>query len=225
MILLAKSQIRMVHVWQVLENPVCQRAGPRENDFASSIKNDEEPRFSGPVCLQNGLTGLLFFLVFEKILHELAERFWFVAVKTFLIYIHKIVGYVGLLAVYILTPLLETLDFEGDVQVLESFDFYDEDVLFVFFDQEVRIVIGDVPVRVHIVDLEAHSQIVLGIGNDIVTAFEECGKFELQMAVSDDLVENTFPGDDVRLVVRDKGSGVFELNVIPDFRSPAVLNG
>jgi hypothetical protein len=34
---MAKSQIRVVHVWQVLETPVCQRAGPRENDFASSI--------------------------------------------------------------------------------------------------------------------------------------------------------------------------------------------
>src|SRR6266516_4169016 len=36
-ILMAKSQIRVVHVWQVLETPVCQRAGPSENDFASSI--------------------------------------------------------------------------------------------------------------------------------------------------------------------------------------------
>jgi hypothetical protein len=37
---MAKSQIRMVHVWQVPENPVCQRAGPRENDFAISITFD-----------------------------------------------------------------------------------------------------------------------------------------------------------------------------------------
>jgi hypothetical protein len=33
----------MVHVWQVLENLVCQRAGPRENDFASRIKTDADP--------------------------------------------------------------------------------------------------------------------------------------------------------------------------------------
>jgi hypothetical protein len=36
-ILLAKSQIRMIHVWQAVENLVYQRASGRENDFASSI--------------------------------------------------------------------------------------------------------------------------------------------------------------------------------------------
>jgi hypothetical protein len=34
---LAKSQIRVVQVWQVRENPVYQRAGLGENDFAISI--------------------------------------------------------------------------------------------------------------------------------------------------------------------------------------------
>jgi hypothetical protein len=49
-ILMAKSQISVVHVWQVLENPVCQRAGPRENDFASSIKSAQEPLSGQMAC-------------------------------------------------------------------------------------------------------------------------------------------------------------------------------
>jgi hypothetical protein len=36
-ILLAKSEIHAMHVWQAVENPVCLRAGPCDNDFASSI--------------------------------------------------------------------------------------------------------------------------------------------------------------------------------------------
>jgi hypothetical protein len=43
MILLAKSEIRAIHVWPAVENLVCQRAGRRETDFASSIKSDDEP--------------------------------------------------------------------------------------------------------------------------------------------------------------------------------------
>jgi hypothetical protein len=41
---MAKSQIRVVQVWQVLENPVCQRAGPHENDFAIRITFGERVR-------------------------------------------------------------------------------------------------------------------------------------------------------------------------------------
>jgi hypothetical protein len=37
MILLAKSEIRTIDVWQAVENLMCQRAGRRENDFASSL--------------------------------------------------------------------------------------------------------------------------------------------------------------------------------------------
>jgi hypothetical protein len=36
--------MRVVHVRQVLENPVWQRAGPRDNDFASSSDNDGGPQ-------------------------------------------------------------------------------------------------------------------------------------------------------------------------------------
>jgi len=41
---MAKSQIRVVQVWQVLETPVCQRAGPYENDFAIRITFGERVR-------------------------------------------------------------------------------------------------------------------------------------------------------------------------------------
>jgi len=34
---MAKSEIHAMHVWQAVENLVCQRAGRRENDFAISI--------------------------------------------------------------------------------------------------------------------------------------------------------------------------------------------
>jgi hypothetical protein len=42
-ILLAKSEIRTIYVWQPVEQAVFQHPGNRENDFASSIKSDEEP--------------------------------------------------------------------------------------------------------------------------------------------------------------------------------------
>jgi hypothetical protein len=35
--------VRMIHVWQAVENLVYQRASGRENDFASSIKIGQEP--------------------------------------------------------------------------------------------------------------------------------------------------------------------------------------
>jgi hypothetical protein len=38
-ILLAKSEIGIIHVRQALENRFCQRSGPRENHFASGIKS------------------------------------------------------------------------------------------------------------------------------------------------------------------------------------------
>jgi hypothetical protein len=47
---MAKSEIPAIHVWQADENLVCQRAGRREKDFASSIKNDEEPGSSDELC-------------------------------------------------------------------------------------------------------------------------------------------------------------------------------
>jgi hypothetical protein len=34
---MAKSEISEIHVWQADETLVCQHAGQRENDFASSI--------------------------------------------------------------------------------------------------------------------------------------------------------------------------------------------
>jgi hypothetical protein len=37
LILMAKSAIRAIHVWQAVENLLCQRAGHREHDFAISI--------------------------------------------------------------------------------------------------------------------------------------------------------------------------------------------
>jgi hypothetical protein len=40
---MAKSELRAIHVWQAVENLVCQRAGRRENDFAISIKSDDDP--------------------------------------------------------------------------------------------------------------------------------------------------------------------------------------
>ncbi|SRR6266511_2823624 len=41
LILLAKSEISMIHVRQALENMLCQRASTREDDFASSISFGE----------------------------------------------------------------------------------------------------------------------------------------------------------------------------------------
>jgi hypothetical protein len=38
---MAKSEICAIHVWQPIKNLVCQRAGRRENDFASSITSHE----------------------------------------------------------------------------------------------------------------------------------------------------------------------------------------
>jgi hypothetical protein len=43
LILLAKPEIPAIHVWQADENLVYQRAGRREKDFASSIKNGDDP--------------------------------------------------------------------------------------------------------------------------------------------------------------------------------------
>jgi hypothetical protein len=42
-ILMAKSEIRAIHIWQAVENLVCQGTGHHENDFASSIKSVQEP--------------------------------------------------------------------------------------------------------------------------------------------------------------------------------------
>jgi hypothetical protein len=44
MILLAKSEIRAVHVSQAIENLVCQGTGHHENDFASRISFGEGQR-------------------------------------------------------------------------------------------------------------------------------------------------------------------------------------
>jgi hypothetical protein len=40
---MAKSEIHAIYVWHAVENLVCQHAGRRENDFAISIKSDEDP--------------------------------------------------------------------------------------------------------------------------------------------------------------------------------------
>jgi hypothetical protein len=47
LILMAKSEIPAIHVWQADENLVCQRAGRRENDFAISITFGEMGWFGG----------------------------------------------------------------------------------------------------------------------------------------------------------------------------------
>jgi hypothetical protein len=38
-----------MHVWQVLEYLFCRRAGLRKNDFASSLKSDDDPISSTPM--------------------------------------------------------------------------------------------------------------------------------------------------------------------------------
>jgi hypothetical protein len=43
MILMAKSETRTIQGQHALVNSVCRSTGPRQNDFAISIKNDEEP--------------------------------------------------------------------------------------------------------------------------------------------------------------------------------------
>jgi hypothetical protein len=40
---MAKSEIRTIHVWWTVENLVFQHTSGRENDFAISIKRDDEP--------------------------------------------------------------------------------------------------------------------------------------------------------------------------------------
>src|SRR5262245_57523527 len=47
MILVAKSGIRAIHAWWTVENLVFQHTGSRKNDFASSIKNDDDPGCCG----------------------------------------------------------------------------------------------------------------------------------------------------------------------------------
>ena len=43
MILLVKSETHTIQGRRALVNSVCQSASPRKNDFASGIKNDEDP--------------------------------------------------------------------------------------------------------------------------------------------------------------------------------------
>lgn len=43
MILMAKSEIRAMHIWQAVNNLVCQHTGRRDNDLAISIKRAQEP--------------------------------------------------------------------------------------------------------------------------------------------------------------------------------------
>jgi hypothetical protein len=46
---MAKSEIHMIHVWWTIENWGFHHTDGRENDFASSIKNDDEPGNVGEV--------------------------------------------------------------------------------------------------------------------------------------------------------------------------------
>jgi hypothetical protein len=47
---MAKSETHAIHVWQAVENLVCQRAGRRENDFAISTNNDDDPGNFAELC-------------------------------------------------------------------------------------------------------------------------------------------------------------------------------
>jgi hypothetical protein len=60
---MAKSEIRAMHVWQAVENLVCQRAGRREHDFAISIAFGE----TGEVeCWRLALSLHLVFQLLEE---------------------------------------------------------------------------------------------------------------------------------------------------------------
>jgi hypothetical protein len=43
LILMPKFEIRAIHLWQAVENLVCQRTGRREHDFASSRHEASSP--------------------------------------------------------------------------------------------------------------------------------------------------------------------------------------
>jgi hypothetical protein len=62
MILMAKSEIRTIHVWWTVENLVFQHTGGRENDFASSIKYGQEPNV-GSLAASVGPRLVLFALI------------------------------------------------------------------------------------------------------------------------------------------------------------------
>jgi hypothetical protein len=47
---MAMSEIRAIHIWQAVENLLCERAGRRENDFAIRIKSTDDPGNFGEVC-------------------------------------------------------------------------------------------------------------------------------------------------------------------------------
>jgi hypothetical protein len=55
LILLAKSEIRAVHVWQAVENLTCQPAGRSENDFASRFSFGDTVPLAIPMYYYGGL--------------------------------------------------------------------------------------------------------------------------------------------------------------------------
>ena len=57
-------------------------------------------------------------------------------------------------------------------------------------DKEIGVIVRDVAVGVHIVEFEVHGQVVLGVRDDIFAVFQEARELKLQVAVSDDAVED-----------------------------------
>jgi hypothetical protein len=74
----AKAEIRAIPVWQADENLVCQRAGRRENDFASSITFDERLMIAELIA-RRGLTSPLINKDF-RVCHLLLARGEFASV-------------------------------------------------------------------------------------------------------------------------------------------------
>jgi hypothetical protein len=83
---------------------------------------------------------------------------------------------------------------------LLPFGFDNDNLLIRQLDHKIRVVVGDIAARVHVIELEMDGQVVLRERDYVAAILQECGKPKLQLAVTNNAVENAFLRDKVALI-------------------------
>src|SRR5665647_1269705 len=156
-------------------------------------------------------------LVLPETVSQLPKRHGPVILKAFFVHVNEVIHHVRLHPVDVLAPLSQSPHLERHVQIFPPLGFDDENPRGGQLDQEVGVVVGDVAVRFHVVQLEMHCQVVLGVGDHIVTVLQEASECQLKTAVPDDAVEDALLRDYVALFLGHEWARLPKLDGVAHF--------
>ena len=120
--------------------------------------------------------------VFGESLQQLLKCVWVVRPKAVLVNVDKVHKKTSGWIVLTSSHHWASLGIFGTTSVsFSAFCFGNDYTPICKFNYKIRIVVGNLPIGVYIIKLESHREVVLGVGKDIGTVFQEKWQSRVQV--------------------------------------------